>query len=245
MARSFSELLARVPSNKRSDKVRAVVALFVLGALDEKTSRATKPVADLLRLHLKGKAPRNPSDVLTKAAPEIEPLPGTNGEKLWRVTPTGVTWLASLTGEVLSSDGERSFTYQFADLHPGVRRAAEDLFRTGHYAEAVGRAAKWLNLTVRKMTGRLRDTGVPMMHQVFAVEPGKEARLVLGELREDWEKDRQDGLRSLFAGMQSGILNVDKHGEPGIIDPTSAMEQLCLLSYLAKQLGRCRRVEPT
>jgi len=47
----------------------------------------------------------------------------------------------------------------------------------------------------------------------------------------------------MFAGMQAAILNVDKHGDLGIIDPASAMEHLCLLSVLAKQLERCRRVD--
>ncbi|HYT82003.1 MAG TPA: TIGR02391 family protein [Gemmatimonadales bacterium] len=244
MARSFSELFALVPNNKRNSKAKVVVALFVLGATDTATARATKDVTDLLKLHLKGGTPLNPSHTLTTAAPEVEPVLGQGGEKLWRVTPTGVTWLESLIGELLARGADPSFTYKMADLHPGIRRAAEELFLDGHYPEAVGRAAKWLNLTVRKMTGRLRDTGVPMMHQAFAVEPGKEARLVLGELREDWEKDRQDGLRSLFAGMQAAIMNVDKHGDLGIIDAATAMEHLAFLSYLAKQLERCRRVEP-
>jgi len=244
VAQSFSELWALVPKNKRTSKAKVVVALFVLGAIDAPTARATKDVTDLLTLHLKGRAPLNPSHSLTTAAPEVEPVLGQGDEKLWRITPTGVTWLEALIGELLARAADPSFTYKMADLHPGIRRAAEELFLDGHYAEAIGRAAKWLNLTVRRMTGRTRDEGVQMMYHVFGIEPRPDVRLVLGELKEDWEKDRQVGLRLLFAGMQSGILNVDKHGEPGVIDPASAMEQLCLLSYLAKQLERCRRVEP-
>ena len=102
MARSFSELFALVPNNKRNSKAKVVVALFVLGATDTATARATKDVTDLLKLHLKGGAPLNPSHTLTTAAPEVEPVLGQGGEKLWRVTPTGVTWLESLIGELLA-----------------------------------------------------------------------------------------------------------------------------------------------
>ncbi len=95
MAQSFSELWALVPKNKRTSKAKVVVALFVLGAIDAPTARATKDVTDLLTLHLKGRAPLNPSHSLTTAAPEVEPVLGQGDEKLWRITPTGVTWLAS------------------------------------------------------------------------------------------------------------------------------------------------------
>jgi uncharacterized protein (TIGR02391 family) len=130
------------------------------------------------------------------------------------------------------------------DMHPTVQRAAADLLRDGHYPEAVGRAAKALNQMVRQKTGRERDDGVGMMNTVFNVNPTGAARLHLTDLADQSKRDEQDGLRSLMAGVQAAVANVDKHAELGIDGPAHAMELLAMISFLARMVDRCQRVEP-
>jgi len=78
-----------------------------------------------------------------------------------------------------------------------------------------------------------------MMHQVFSATPNGHKRLVLGSLQQDWQRDRQEGLKMMMAGVQLAIANVDKHGELGIGDPIRAIEVLATLSRLARSIDEC------
>ena len=53
------------------------------------------------------------------------------------------------------------------------------------------------------------------------------------------EKDEQEGLMHLFMGTMKGLRNPRAHGlEPD--PPEVALEILCLLSFLARQLDRAQ-----
>lgn len=136
------------------------------------------------------------------------------------------------------------FCLALGDMHPAVQRAAGDLLRNGHYAEAVGRAAKALNQLVRQRAGRTRDDGVGMMNAVFNINPTGAARLHLTDLSDQSKLDEQDGFRSLMAGVQAAVANVDKHAELGVAGSAHAMELLAMISFLARMVDRCQRVEP-
>ena len=47
-----------------------------------------------------------------------------------------------------------------------------------------------------------------------------------------------------MAGVQAAVANVDKHAELGISDPVHAMELLAMISFLARIVDRCRKVDP-
>ena len=82
-----------------------------------------------------------------------------------------------------------------------------------------------------------------MMHQVFSENENSCRRLVVGPLREDWERDRQVGLRFMMVGCQTGIANVDKHGSLTFETDMDALECLAMLSHLARQVERATCVD--
>jgi uncharacterized protein (TIGR02391 family) len=239
---TFSEALAYVPRESRTDRTYVLAALWRLQA-DSSSSVSTKDIAALLRQHFRSKSPRNVSDVLAKLSPLVERVPQDDERLRWHITESGLRRLRDLTGLAF---GERSqCALNLSSLHPRVYAVVKDLFRDGHHSEAVGRAAKELNRLVRERTGRTRDDGVPMMHQVFSDTENNAARLIVRPLTEDWERDLQCGLRFMMAGCQSGIANVDKHGNLLFGSELEALECLTLVSYLARQVDRALCVGPT
>lgn len=239
---TFSELVARVPHEVRTDRVYVLAALWKLQA-DRSSSVPTKDIAVFLKQHLRSKSPCNVSDTLAKLSPLAERVPQVGAKLQWRITDSGLRRLGEITGLAL---GERSrCTLDLSCLHPRVSAAAKELFLDGHYSEAVGRAAKELNRLVRERTERTRDDGVPMMHQVFSEIENNAHRLIIRSLKEEWERDLQCGLRFMMAGCQSGIANVDKHGDLLFESELEALECLAVVSHLARQVDRAICVKPT
>ncbi|SRR6266480_1489464 len=233
--RSFTEIWAAIPTARRSNTAKVLTALFVLGATSSSKAVPVSKAATLLKLQLRGKAPTNTADALRKAAPGTEPHGASTGGLLWSLTPHGIQTLERLTGLALLPRAA-SIGYTISDLHPLVRTVAEPLLQGHHFAEAVGRAVKELNFSVRQRTARSTDEGVRMMMQVFAPDPNSHARLLLGPINHEWEKDRQEGFRFLMAGVQQGVANVDKHGRLAVPSRQAAMEMLAMVSFLMRQV---------
>jgi len=76
-----------------------------------------------------------------------------------------------------------------------------------------------------------------MMHQTFAPAANGSARLLLGSVSNDWERDRQEGFGFIMAGVQQGILNVDKHGHLHISSPEVALEMLAMFQLPGQNRG--------
>jgi len=240
VAASFTELVARIPKSKRDDKLLVVLAVHCLAGGEGGVVTA-QAVREHLGLHLGKDAPKNVLVTLGRAAPYVEPAKGETGGRRWRLTRSGTAFLEQRLGVILLVQPEIR-PLDFKDLHPAVQRAAGDLLRDSHYDEAVGRAAKALNLMVRQKTGRTRDDGVGMMHQVFNIKQTDGARLHLNDLADQTKIDEQEGVRFLMAGMQAAVANVDKHAKLGVDGPEQAMELLAMLSLLARVIERCRVV---
>lgn len=241
MKPTFSEVWAAVPRGQQSNTVKVLVALLVLQALDTATAVPASKVAELLKIKLRGKAPTNTPDALRKAGPGAEPHSNGGSGLSWSITPRGIRDLERITGLSLAA-GSTPCAYTVADLHPEVRSVAEPLLAGNHFAEAVGRAVKELNFSVRKRTARTADEGVRMMMQVFSPDPNSHPRLVLGQITHEWEKDRQEGFRFMMAGVQQGIANVDKHGRLAISSREAALEMLAMVSFLMRQVEAAQQV---
>jgi uncharacterized protein (TIGR02391 family) len=238
---SFAEVYSRIGKRARTDQTKMMVGLLVLEAIAP-AAVETGRVMQVLRLHLGKASPGNPNRALRKATPFVEAVAG-DGNLQWRLRRPGIARLEQLTG--FQFGGEQDLVISIQHLHQEIRTAAEKLFREGNYPEAVGRAAKQLNAKVRGLTGRSRDDGIKMMHQAFAIAANGSARLLVGPVSNDWERDRQEGFQFVMAGVQQGILNVDKHGHLHISSPQVALEMLGMMSFLARTLDACTVVTPT
>jgi len=197
----------------------------------------------VLRLHLGKACPGNPNRALRKAVPFIEPV-SEGGKLRWSLTRPGVARLEELT--FLQLGGEQDLVVSISISTRRFAAASEKLFREGNYPEAVGRAAKQLNAKVRNMTGRLRDDGVRMMHQTFAPCCERSARLLLGSVSNDWERDRQEGFGFINGRRAAGHLERGQARPPATsVVPRVALEMLAMFSFLARTVDACTVATPT
>jgi uncharacterized protein (TIGR02391 family) len=123
------------------------------------------------------------------------------------------------------------------DLHPEIRRAAGELFRNGHYANAVEDACKALDGLVKLRSGRFDIGGTDLMTTVFSP---KNPVLRFNDLATDSDRSEQQGMMQLFAGAMLAFRNPRAH-EIVTDDPERALEILSFLSFLAKAADSARR----
>ena len=126
--------------------------------------------------------------------------------------------------------------YSDLDLHPEIARAASDLYRDGHYANAIEDAVKALNAYVRYRSGVELD-GVPLMQKVFS--PNGPV-LQFNDMHDPSDKDEQQGFMMMFSGAVAGLRNPRAHK---LIkdDPERALEFVAFVSLLAKLLDGAKK----
>jgi len=130
-------------------------------------------------------------------------------------------------------------------LHPKVREVTYQLFKEGHYYEAVRNATTLYISEVKNKAGRPRDNrgkeldGTPLIFKVFSKD---KPILCSNPLKTQPDIDEQEGFMYLSAGTVLGIRNPKAHelGEEG---PYRALEYLVLISTLMKRLDECKRVD--
>lgn len=127
--------------------------------------------------------------------------------------------------------------YEGLELHPVIERAAGQLFRDGHYANAVEDAVKALNALIRLNSGTEDKDGSALMEFVFSP---KNPVLKFNNLSDTSEIDEQKGFMMMFSGAVAGLRNPRAHK---IIkdDPGMALEFIAFISLLAKLADKARK----
>ena len=136
-----------------------------------------------------------------------------------------------------SSTGKTLKAYEGLELHPVIERAAGQLFRGGHYSNAIEDAVKALNALVRMNSGVDDKDGTALMENVFSP---KNPILKFNNLADDPGIDEQRGFMMLFSGAVAGLRNPRAHK---IIkdDPEMALEFIAFISLLAKLADRAKK----
>jgi uncharacterized protein (TIGR02391 family) len=129
--------------------------------------------------------------------------------------------------------------YEGLDLHPEIARAASDLYRDGHYSNAIRDAVIALNDLVRMRSGEAKD-GAPLMEFVF--NPTNPI-LRFNDLADESDRNEQIGFMKMFSGAVAGLRNPRAHK---LIDddPERALEFIAFVSLLAKLVESATRVRP-
>lgn len=149
------------------------------------------------------------------------------------------TLLQTLEEQAEVSEGDTASqsirAYEGMDLHDEIARAASQLFRDGHYANAVEASVKALNGLVRLRSG-LEFDGTTLMERAFS--PSNPV-LKFNGLSDQSDKDEQKGYMQMFSGAVSGLRNPRAHGF--IHDkPERALEFIAFVSLLAKLLDEAK-----
>jgi uncharacterized protein (TIGR02391 family) len=126
--------------------------------------------------------------------------------------------------------------YENLELHREIANAASDLYKNGHYANAIEDAVKALNNLVRLRSGIDAD-GSKLMTSVFSPE---NPILKFNDLADLSDKDEQRGFMMMFAGAVAGLRNPRAHKFIKD-DPERALEFIAFVSLLAKLLDGAKK----
>jgi uncharacterized protein (TIGR02391 family) len=130
--------------------------------------------------------------------------------------------------------------FEGLDLHPRIASVCVDLYRNGHYRNAVLDAAVALVNYVREKSRRPDLDGAPLMTTVFS----KNAPiLAFNDLRDQTEQDEQQGMMHLFVGAVLGLRNPRAHAL-NLDTAEGALEYIAFLSMLAKRVDQAKRTTP-
>jgi len=151
-----------------------------------------------------------------------------------------------IVASVLEKSPEPLQLFEGFPLHPKVREVTYQLFKEGHYYEAVRNATTLYISEVKNKAGRPRDRqgkreldGRSLMQETFKLDAPV---LRLNTLSTQSERDEQEGFMHLSMGTVLGIRNPKAH-ELSEEDPYRALEYLVLISMLMKRLDECKRVD--
>ncbi|WP_217184948.1 TIGR02391 family protein [Streptomyces sp. AC495_CC817] len=129
-------------------------------------------------------------------------------------------------------------------LHPLIWDAASKRWESGHYSDAVQRAATALSGHVKDRTGRYELGDADLVAQAFSLaepQPGKPRLRWPGKDDDLTVKSMRQGILNLAQGVFAAIRNPASHST----DETprqEALEQLATLSILARWIEKCEFV---
>jgi uncharacterized protein (TIGR02391 family) len=162
--------------------------------------------------------------------------------------PQTVTLLDGLIADLQERLGEHQVdptsriraAFRDLDLHPRIASVAADLYRDGHYRNAVLDASMALVNVVKEKASKHDLDGKPLMQTVFSKN---NPVLAFNDLANQTDFDEQEGLMHLFEGAVMAFRNPRAHD----LDPDTAeeaLEAIAFLSMLAKLLDRAKRTTP-
>ena len=127
-------------------------------------------------------------------------------------------------------------------FHAEVFKHSRALFLQGHYFHAVFEAAKAYNKSVRDRAQSTKD-GQALMLDVWGFDKGV---LKVTPCLTDTDRNVQDGIKFLSAGLMQAIRNPTAH-EPAVdwpINKEDALDILSFISFLWRQLDKAAFFKP-
>jgi uncharacterized protein (TIGR02391 family) len=120
--------------------------------------------------------------------------------------------------------------------HPIIFEYSKNLYMQENYFHAVFEAVKVYNKLVKEKARSKKD-GQPLMLDVWRADGGV---LKVTACKTETEKDFQNGIQFLSAGLMSAVRNPTAH-EPHLLWPISkedCLDLLSFISYLLRQLDK-------
>lgn len=127
--------------------------------------------------------------------------------------------------------------FEGLDLHPRIASVSVDLYRDGHYRNAVADAAVALVNYVKEKSRRHDLDGSGLMSTVFSKN---KPVLAFNDLTDRTDEDEQEGMMHLFMGAVLALRNPRVHT---LLDdsPEMALEYIAFISMLAKRVDQAKR----
>lgn len=137
--------------------------------------------------------------------------------------------------------GSNAATMKADALHPTIWQAASGRWESGHYSDAVRRAATALSGHVKDRTGRYELGDSDLVSQAFSLSPPQE-----GKPRLRWPGNDDDltvksmrvGILNVAQGVFAAVRNIATHSTEDM-PKQEALEQLATLNLLARWIDQC------
>lgn len=126
-------------------------------------------------------------------------------------------------------------------LHPTIWQAASGRWESGHYSDAVQRAATALSGHVKDRTGRYELGDSDLVSQAFSLAAPQEGKPRLRWPGSDDDltvKSMRVGILNMAQGVFAAIRNTTTHTTADL-PKQEALEQLATLSILARWIDQC------
>lgn len=120
------------------------------------------------------------------------------------------------------------------ELHEALADDIAEMFRDGHFNEAVRKALERFEKYVQDAIGDHKTFGRDLMAKAFG---GNAPPIALNALKtaNDWSE--QEGFKLLTMGAMSGMRNLYSHGDVAQMSAMDAIERLCFVSLLFKRVA--------
>lgn len=179
--------------------------------------------------------------------PHVSPMTDDQNQRAFQAgVPRTVAMLTGLIGS-LEERRQRLTPHEEAGdqaldrigaLHPRIAAVSRDLFRNGHYRNAVLDGYLALEHFVREQSGSRGLDGADLMRRVFS---RKAPLLAVNDGTDESQQNEQEGFMHIFEGVALALRNPRAHS---LVSDTAeeALEYLGLLSLLANRVAKARRV---
>ena len=133
-----------------------------------------------------------------------------------------------------------TYLFDAMQFHPKVVEASRSCFVADNYREAILNAFIALIDYVKEKT-KLRTDTKDLMTKAFNVD---NPVIKLNSLKEQYERDEQEGFRFLYMGASVGIRNPKVHKLIPQSNPLHTLEYLAFASLLMRRIEEGKVVKP-
>ena len=127
--------------------------------------------------------------------------------------------------------------FEGLDLHPRIAAVCVDLYRNGHYRNAVLDASVALVNYVKEKSRKHELDGSGLMTNVFSKN---NPVLAFNDRRDKTDEDEQEGMMHLFVGAVLALRNPRAHAL-NLDSAEGALEYIAFISMLAKRVDQAKR----
>ncbi len=121
------------------------------------------------------------------------------------------------------------------DLHEALKDDVAEMFRDGHFNEAVRKALERFEKAIQDALGDYKTFGRDLMAKAFGGNPPP---ISLNDLKTANDRSEQEGFKFLTMGAMSGMRNLYSHGDVEQMSAMDAVERLAFVSLLFKRVDK-------